>query len=85
MSSFTEDKLEIPEKVLEGFLAVKETGVVNMFDATKVIALMIKLKFYEAADWLIIANGKKINLDNKKYTALIEATSECLKYEANEA
>ncbi len=46
------DKVQIPEKVLEGIEAVRKSGRTNMLDRPAVAAIALELGYVDAAFWL---------------------------------
>jgi len=42
----------VPENVLKGISAVRNSGATNMFDRNTVTKLAINMEFYEAALWI---------------------------------
>jgi len=46
------DKVQIPEKVLEGIEAVRQSGRTNMLDRPAVAAIALELGFVDAAFWI---------------------------------
>jgi len=46
------DKVQIPEKVLEGIKAVRKSGKTNMLDRPAVAAIALELGYVDAAFWL---------------------------------
>ena len=46
------DKVQIPEKVLEGIKAVRKSGKTNMLDRPAVVAIALELGYVDAAFWL---------------------------------
>jgi len=46
------DKVQIPEKVLEGIEAVRQSGKTNMLDRPVVAAIALELGYVDAAFWL---------------------------------
>jgi len=46
------DKVQIPEKVLEGIEAVRKSGKTNMLDRPAVAAIALELGHVNAAFWL---------------------------------
>ena len=46
------DKVQIPEKVLEGIEVVRKSGRTNMLDRPAVAAIALELGYVDAAFWL---------------------------------
>ena len=40
------------EKIIEGIMAVRDTGRVNMFDANTVQSIALELGYYELAEYI---------------------------------
>ena len=45
-------KVEVPQKVLEGIMAVRDSGLTNMLDRPVVARLAERMGFDEAAQWV---------------------------------
>ena len=45
-------KVKVPSEVLKGLMAVRESGLTNMFDRPVVIRIAEEMGFEEAADWV---------------------------------
>jgi len=46
-------KVKVPNEVLKGLMAVRESGLTNMFDRPVVIKIAEEMGFEEAADWVM--------------------------------
>lgn len=47
----------VPKAVLEGILAVRDSGATNMFDHPKVVELLDDMGFDNAAQWVLQNKG----------------------------
>lgn len=69
---------EVPMNAVKGFLAVRDTGLTNMFDSYRVWDIMSKLGYAEGCMWLIKERGDTYKIDPKKYSRLIKEVGEIL-------
>ena len=45
-------KVKVPQKVLDGLMAVRDSGLTNMLDRPMVTRLARRMGFEDAADWV---------------------------------